>query len=510
MKEKFDAILVRPPEPIIETWYDYAESLGLGYIASYAREQGHSIKIIDAIVEKKTIEEVVTEVLNINPLIVGFSVFQVAFENTIIIAKKLREKGFVGHITLGGHFPTFSAKEILGNYGGDIDSIVTYEGEIPFSQLIESLKKDNCWETINNLIFKRDNKIIQNPINPLITNLDELPLPARDKFFEAFKVNKTISISASRGCWNNCSFCTVTAFYDVPRGSRWRGRSVENIINEIEFLQIKYAYNSFTFIDDNFFGPGTKGVERVIDFAKRLIEKNLNIDYSIECRVDDVDYEIFSLLKNSGLKAVFLGIENGDNNILNRFNKRATVTDNERAIKILESLELSINAGFILYDPFINLSELEKNIEFIKKYKIFDLPALLRKLELRNGMEYRKIIENSGLLIVEKNVTDYYFKDKSVNNFYKLIQLCLSNFIPSYFLFRELKNKKELSLEASSFFSDELNQSAIKIFEDLLQEIRLNQDLMEESKEYIEINNLAKQKGQYLYKTLKFTSLIKN
>ncbi len=223
-----------------------------------------------------------------------------------------------------------------------------------------------------------------------------------------------------------------------------------------------------------------------------------------------MDYEIFSLLKNSGLKAVFLGIENGDNNILNRFNKRATVTDNERAIKILESLELSINAGFILYDPFINLSELEKNIEFIKKYKIFDLPALLRKLELRNGMEYRKIIENSGLLIVEKNVTDYYFKDKSVNNFYKLIQLCLSNFIPSYFLFRELKNKKELSLEASSFFSDELNQSAIKIFEDLLQEIRLNQDLMEESKEYIEINNLAKQKGQYLYKTLKFTSLIKN
>lgn len=341
------------------------EYAGIAYLAAVLRKQGHNVEILDADLCGYDVEQTVKAVLERSAGLIGFTVLQVAAHAALEIVKELREAGLNSHITLGGHFPTFALREIY-NECKQIDSIVLGEGEHTLLELAEALSEGRDWKHIAGLAYREDDRVIINPPRRLIADLDALPFQARDTLSEVMQRGGFASVITSRGCYGNCSFCSVNAFYSKAAGSKWRSRSPEHVGEELEWLVDKWGVEVFVFNDDNFIGPGKLGKERAYRIGEEILKRGLNIKFAIPASVNDVDKELFGFLKIAGLRSVFLGIESMVQEDLDLLNKHTTVEQNEEAIRVLEELGIFYQIGFIMFYPSTRLEEVKHNISYIK------------------------------------------------------------------------------------------------------------------------------------------------
>ena len=157
-------------------------------------------------------------------------------------------------VILYGFFPTFSFSEILSQYSF-IDCIILGEPEETFADIAASLQQDGRidFSKIPGLAFREDGQIRISGERALIEPLDKLPFPVRSE-----QAPKTVggNILASRGCYAQCSFCYINHFY--RNGCQWRGRSPDNVAQEIEELYPRLPEPAIYFVDANFFGRGKK------------------------------------------------------------------------------------------------------------------------------------------------------------------------------------------------------------------------------------------------------------
>lgn len=356
-------ILLSPPFKKFQFGlYRLGESLSLGYLASYLEENGHVVEILEPSLERLSITKTAEYILKNDFFFVGFTVpCSGLYPNVLSVANILRNKGFEGHINLGGHFPTFEHNDIL-RYSKNINSVIRHEGEVTLLELINNLENKNL-SCILGLSYRDSGKIFINSSRPTIKNLDALPFPKRSKY-SLYHGNKHFSMITSRGCPGNCSFCSVRAFYDYD-SPLWRCRSPENVVDEIEYLVDKYRANLISFLDDNFIGSGKFGEKRAISIANEIVNRDLNINFAISCRVDGINNDVLEHLKKAGLCHVSLGIESGNEEILNRFNKNTTVSKNISSIEILRKNNLGLDPFFIMFDPWTSIKEIQENIKFL-------------------------------------------------------------------------------------------------------------------------------------------------
>jgi radical SAM superfamily enzyme YgiQ (UPF0313 family) len=130
-----------------------------------------------------------------------------------------------------------------------------------------------------------------------------------------------------------------------------------------------YGVHNIIFNDAEFAGGIAINRAQTIEIAQEIIRRNLNIHFSIQCRVNDIDLETFTILKDAGLRRVFLGVESGSQTILDRFKKGVSVQDNINAIETLAKLDMYVSMGFIMFDEETTFDEVSENMDFIKKVK---------------------------------------------------------------------------------------------------------------------------------------------
>jgi len=378
------------------------ENLGLEYLAAESRISGHQVTIIDAWMERKSLNNIVNKVLSISPTVIGFGPSMDSFKNTYAICDRLRQKGYIGKIILGGIYASFEAERIVYEISS-VDGVLSGESDFSFQQYLNSL----CLKGIPGAVYISNNKILKENSLHGINNLDVLPLPARDNF-SLVKSWKTPShVMGSRGCYGDCSFCSVACFQKYSSNKRWRGRSPESIVSELINL-VKIGENMIKFIDDNFFGYGNKEREKKI--AKLIIKSGIKIRFRISLRVNDVDDEVISLLKKAGLFAVSLGVESFVQRKLNDFSKGTTVKQNLEAIKILQKYGIFVQMGFIMFDPFIILDEIKQELDGL----------IATRWAITKGIS-TKLFAADGTRITQKIKEKVGFIDKEgVNNIYQI------------------------------------------------------------------------------------------
>jgi anaerobic magnesium-protoporphyrin IX monomethyl ester cyclase len=206
----------------------------------------------------------------------------------------------------GGYFASNQYKTVINS--GYVDYIINGPGDEALPQLLAALETDGDIESIQNLIFKKNNEITKTPIAPLMDQdlLPQLPYETLDKFYplkrylgKTFLGTRTAAYHSSMGCPFTCSFCAVVPIYNA----RWKGKSAELIYKDVKYLINNHGADAVEFHDNNFF----VSEKRTVAFSKLI--KNENIKWWGEGRIDTIDKysdESLALMREAGCNMIFL------------------------------------------------------------------------------------------------------------------------------------------------------------------------------------------------------------
>ncbi len=332
--------------------------LGLAYVAGVLRKNGHIVKIIDFNVEKINYKTYPYHKFDL----VGLSVDTTRYPVSVKIAKIAKKCGV--KVVAGGFHPTFMDKEALDT--GAFDYVVRGEGEYIMLDLINHLEDGCSLDKVKGLSYLSDGEYVKNPNAPLVSELDSIPFPARellplDLYTTSFKRKVAGTMIASRGCPYDCEFCSCSRFC----GINWRTRSVESIMDEIDLLYNKYGYRSISFLDDNF----TLSPKRVMEICEEILRKGLKFAWFAMTRVDTVvrNEKVVELMRMAGLRQVFVGFESGNQEILDRYGKKAELDTAFEATEILKKYRIEVWGSFIIGAINETKEMIKQTIKFAKK-----------------------------------------------------------------------------------------------------------------------------------------------
>ena len=351
---------------ILLVGYEDDENLGLRYISAFLRD--HGVKVEIEPYQKSAKDAILERIRKEKPKIVGFSlIFQRMLSDFKELIEYLRESGVAAHFTMGGHFPTIEFQKVLEMIPG-LDTVVLHEGEETMLELYRNLNSPDLWPKIRGIAYREGMSIRVTLPRQLIRDLDSLPFPVRHDELRTHMGLGMVSVLASRGCYYNCSFCSIREFYKDAPGPRRRSRSPRNVVKELEQLFEKGA-RIFNFRDDDFSLKKGSQQEWIEELAEELRKTGLadQILWRVSCRVDEVDEDIVKMLKEVGLEFLYLGIESGSDQGLKTFNKHYDVNETYLTLDVLEKTKMNFEYGFMLLDPDTDFNSIRDNIHFLKE-----------------------------------------------------------------------------------------------------------------------------------------------
>jgi len=381
-------LLIDPPYERLIGFRSQWFPLGIAYIGSYLIERGHDVVIYHGEHCTKTEytsivkysenfsryklaiesdnhpiwEEIGNIVTSFKPKVIGISALTPKVPSASKIAEICKKIDPNMIVVFGGQHPTINPEEILANE--NVDFVVRGEGEETFFELIENLKNSSSnYQDISGLSFRSNGKTIHNINRGLIKNLDTIPLPARNKLFnlDTYSPVQLSMVMTSRGCPYKCAFCATQNIW----GDKVRFRSIENVLKEIKEIKNKYGIKDVIFMDDSF----TINKNRVKELCRILIEERLNITWSCLTRINMISDEIISLMKKAGCTKVDVGIESGNQRILNLINKDIDLKQIREAIKVLKRNKMYWSGFFMFGFPTETEDEVFDTLNFLKELK---------------------------------------------------------------------------------------------------------------------------------------------
>jgi len=363
-----DVLLINPPctEESPSVPHEVGEPIGLCYLAAALRAHGITVEVLDGFTLGLSIVQLVELTHAYEPRVcVGISVLETSALASASYVRELRASGFKGHICAGNYYPTLNPERTFA-LAPSLDSIVRGEGEHIFVKLVDHLQRnDEGWHNLPGICRMHQGLFVD---NGLATQppIDEIFEPVRDCLSQTLDAGGTANLVTGRGCYANCSFCSIVAFTGAA-GKRYRVRDECAVVEEMARISRDFGVRRFLIPDDNFMLPGKDRAPRVHRFCEAIEARQLDLEFTITCRADDIHDDLISRLKANGLVGVYLGIESFLLRRLKLFNKGLKPEENFRAFDILDRNGIFVKLGFIMYDPFVVPEELIYELETLRK-----------------------------------------------------------------------------------------------------------------------------------------------
>lgn len=229
-------------------------------------------------------------------------------------------------------------------------------------------------------------------------------------------------IIASRGCARTCSFCSIHTFYRAAPGKIVRTRKPTEVVREMRMLHEERGVRIFLFQDDDFPLFGKVWRQWANDFVSELLHSGLpeKAIWKMNCRADAVDRELFIKMRDAGLYLVYMGLESGSEQGLVTLHKQITVAQNLRAVKILKSIGLMWEYGFMLLDPSSTFESVRENLNFLRTILADGcLPVTFCRMLPYDGTPIKDELVLAGRLKGDVCNPDYDFLDPRLTAFYE-------------------------------------------------------------------------------------------
>ncbi|MBI5500265.1 MAG: B12-binding domain-containing radical SAM protein [Deltaproteobacteria bacterium] len=386
---------------------EFEENLAIRYIRGALEADGHEVVQI-VFNDPGALEPAARRLAESGAELAGFSlVFTRRARQFAALARRARELGFRGHLTAGGHFATFNAEALLGEVDA-FDSVVCGEGELPMRRLARGLER---LDDVRGLVWRdADGGIVRNPAADKPADLDALAWPAHRRPYDRYLGFPIANVLGSRGCTHSCAFCSIAAWHAHCGGARFRMRSPGNVADELAALW-REGVRIFNFHDDNFL-PGSReeAFVRVRALGDELRARGVGrIGFAIKARPDEVDLELFALLRSMGLFRVFLGIEAGTADSLCRLGRGQSLDDNRRALDVMGRLDLHACFNLLLFNPDSTLEDVAANVAFLRERP--GNPMNFCRTEIYAGTPLERRLRARGRLLGDWWGWDYRMAD---------------------------------------------------------------------------------------------------
>jgi len=381
------------------------ENIGIGRIKSYLDKYGKYVEVVH--LESPKIEECIKDI-DMSCDIIGLSMYSNNLDLLFELAKRAKNINPNIIIICGSKFVTSFYEDVLERDTSNlIDLIVLGDGESAMLKIIELCEQnaDLKQGLVNevNIVWK-NNTLDKRPV---VLNVASLPWPDRSYLIKNQRV--AALIADAQGCIGNCSFCSVK---DYHKG--WDGRTAEDIFCEIKWLHNNTNARFFIFTSGSFDDPGEKGKKKIEELCKMILDEELKISFRCFMRTEsfkdtDQDRTLLMLMKQAGFNEVYLGLESGNEEDLKIFNKRATLLDNETALRIFKEADIYVGSfGFIMLNPYSTSKSLRENYYFLAKqneYKVFNYTTQI--IAYKNTQLYERMLKDC--LIASNSSAQQYF-----------------------------------------------------------------------------------------------------
>jgi len=359
--------LVQPPRPQAkgveaEGHWELTRPLSLFYLAaSIAHKTDYETIIIDFESKKYAGESLrdVFEVCNADIFAITATTYT-RFEAIKIakIVKSLRPESVV--VVGGVHF-MYCPEDTLRKVP-EIDVVVRGEGEVSLVKLAEAINEGNGLDTIRGISYRRDGKIVHNPEQDTFEDLDSVPVYTNfegDEYPEYVFVYperlRAISVMATRGCPNNCIFCS-------KGGMKYRLRDPLKVVDEIEYWQRRFGIEGINFLDLTFTG----NTHHVQSICEELIRRDLDIKWWCESRAN-IPLELLDIMKRAGCVSLVVGVESGSPKVLSTIKKRISVDQVLSFCRKCDDIGIFVVPYFMFSFPGETERDARETINLIRK-----------------------------------------------------------------------------------------------------------------------------------------------
>jgi len=330
--------------------------LSLAYCAAVMEGAGLAVDILDAVALRWRPGEVLDYIRKGGYDLVAVNTATPSIADDLAIADSIKEqapKTFVA--LLGPHVSIFSEEALRESRA---DAVVRGEPEYAVAELAAALAGGQPVDGITGLTVRSGKDFVCLDDRPAVEDLDSMPFPARhllpmDRYRSAVWGKKPFTtMLTSRGCFYGCSYCP----YRIGHGTKWRPRSPQNVVDEIEECVRRHGVREILFRDPLFTGDK----ERVIEICDRIVERGIKVDWRCETRVDLAGEEMIESFARAGCREINFGVESGSPEILEGV--RRVPISRERIRKIFEKCRragIETMAFFIIGLP----GETEQTVE---------------------------------------------------------------------------------------------------------------------------------------------------
>jgi radical SAM superfamily enzyme YgiQ (UPF0313 family) len=345
--------------------------LGLGYLAGCLRQAGHDVKMLDALRDGLSAEQVSRAVEADKPDLAGVTVLTLFYPEARSLVRLLKQRCSC-KVAIGGHhvtaLPEASLKETASDFA------VIGEGEQTIVHLLSELEGSGRFEDVKGLAYTRNGSVVKNEPRPFIDDLDEIPFPQWDivgldryppishgTIHHRFPNAPMIT---TRGCPYRCTFCAARR----TAGTKLRKRSAQNVVDEMEKLYRDFGIKEFHFEDDNF----AFEKQHAYSICEELLRRDMRVEWSCPngVRVDTLDDELLAIMKRSGCYMLALGIESASQLILDRVRKKLDIDAVPATVRRMHAHGILSMGFFVLGLPGETEETARETIEFAKNTDI--------------------------------------------------------------------------------------------------------------------------------------------
>lgn len=345
--------------------------LGILSISSYLKQQGHEVYLHDCLGPNATagIAENVRIVLDHQPEMVGFSTTTSSFHDGYDMASLIKTSDARIKTVFGGVHVSALGATLMGKFA-NIDYLCRGEGEETISELAAGV--DN--RAINGLSWRDGKKIVSNPPRKPLANLDALPFPDYESLpgfprgynlplFSFINVPGA-TLSTSRGCPYQCSFCDRSVFK-----RSYRYNSPEYIYAHMKHLRERFGVRHINIYDDLF----TLNRARIATLCGLLTASPLDLHFNCAVRVGYADDDLLGMLKNAGCLMVSLGIESADPEMLKRHKAGVGIDEVRATVARIKACGLRVKGLFMMGLPGESEESIRKTSDFILSLGLDDM-----------------------------------------------------------------------------------------------------------------------------------------